>query len=121
MPEAWGSVWQCGKCCHRHSCAYGRARAARRNRRLGTELCGDGAQRSGSSCRIRIGARKIARFYQRLVFKDVSAFFSCTVERSMKVLVLHSELGVLRGGGENFTRNLFAAFAERGHSVAAAF
>ena len=39
----------------------------------------------------------------------------------MKVLVLHSELGVLRGGGENFTRNLFAAFAERGHSVAAAF
>ena len=39
----------------------------------------------------------------------------------MKVLVLQSELGVLRGGGENFTRNLFTAFAERGHSVAAAF
>jgi len=39
----------------------------------------------------------------------------------MRVLVLHSELGVLRGGGENFTRNLFVAFAERGHSVAAAF
>src|SRR5215475_9094251 len=39
----------------------------------------------------------------------------------MKVLVLHSELGVLRGGGENFTRNLFAAFAARGHHVAAAF
>jgi len=39
----------------------------------------------------------------------------------MNVLVLHSELGVLRGGGENFTRNLFAAFAERGHGVAAAF
>ena len=39
----------------------------------------------------------------------------------MNVLVLHSELGVLRGGGENFTRNLFAAFAERGHRVAAAF
>jgi glycosyltransferase involved in cell wall biosynthesis len=37
------------------------------------------------------------------------------------VLVLHSELGVLRGGGENFTRNLFAAFARRGHHVAAAF
>ena len=39
----------------------------------------------------------------------------------MKVLVLHSELGVLRGGGENFTRNLFTAFAERGHEVSAAF
>lgn len=39
----------------------------------------------------------------------------------MKLLVLHSELGVLRGGGENFSRNLFSAFAERGHSVAAAF
>lgn len=39
----------------------------------------------------------------------------------MNVLVLHSELGVLRGGGENFTRNLFTAFAGRGHRVAAAF
>jgi glycosyltransferase involved in cell wall biosynthesis len=39
----------------------------------------------------------------------------------MKVLVLQSELGVLRGGGENFTRNLFTAFAERGHHVMAAF
>jgi glycosyltransferase involved in cell wall biosynthesis len=39
----------------------------------------------------------------------------------MRVLVLHSELGVLRGGGENFTRNLFGAFAGRGHYVAAAF
>jgi glycosyltransferase involved in cell wall biosynthesis len=39
----------------------------------------------------------------------------------MKILVLHSELGVLRGGGENFTRNLFTAFAERGHRVMAAF
>src|SRR6266849_8834336 len=39
----------------------------------------------------------------------------------MKVLVLHSELGVLRGGGENVTRNLFPAFAERGHRVMAAF
>jgi len=39
----------------------------------------------------------------------------------MRVLVLHSELGVLRGGGENFTRNLFEAFVERGHFVAAAF
>jgi glycosyltransferase involved in cell wall biosynthesis len=28
---------------------------------------------------------------------------------------------VLRGGGENFTRNLFTAFAARGHRVAAAF
>jgi glycosyltransferase involved in cell wall biosynthesis len=39
----------------------------------------------------------------------------------MKVLVLHSELGVLRGGGENFSRNLFSSFAQRGHRVAAAF
>ena len=39
----------------------------------------------------------------------------------MNVLVLHSELGVLRGGGENFSRNLFTAFAERGHRIAAAF
>jgi glycosyltransferase involved in cell wall biosynthesis len=39
----------------------------------------------------------------------------------MRVLVLHSELGVLRGGGENFTRNLFTAFIKRGHRVAAAF
>jgi glycosyltransferase involved in cell wall biosynthesis len=39
----------------------------------------------------------------------------------MNVLVVHSELGVLRGGGENFTRNLFAAFAQRGHNVSAAF
>jgi glycosyltransferase involved in cell wall biosynthesis len=39
----------------------------------------------------------------------------------MKVLVLHSELGVLRGGGENVTRNLFPAFARRGHRVMAAF
>src|SRR5438445_430440 len=39
----------------------------------------------------------------------------------MNVLILHSELGVLRGGGENFTRNLFRAFARRGHRVAAAF
>ena len=39
----------------------------------------------------------------------------------MNLLVLHSELGVLRGGGENFTRNLFRAFAARGHRVAAAF
>jgi glycosyltransferase involved in cell wall biosynthesis len=39
----------------------------------------------------------------------------------MKVLVLHSELGVLRGGGENVTRHLFSAFASRGHCVHAAF
>ena len=39
----------------------------------------------------------------------------------MKILVVHSELGVLRGGGENFTRSLFLAFAERGHDVSAAF
>lgn len=39
----------------------------------------------------------------------------------MNILVVHSELGVLRGGGENFTRNLFSAFAKRGHTVAATF
>jgi glycosyltransferase involved in cell wall biosynthesis len=39
----------------------------------------------------------------------------------MKILVLHSELGVLRGGGENFTKNLFSSFAESGHDVSAAF
>jgi glycosyltransferase involved in cell wall biosynthesis len=39
----------------------------------------------------------------------------------MRILVLHSELGVLRGGGENFTRNLFDAFHKRGHQVVAAF
>jgi glycosyltransferase involved in cell wall biosynthesis len=39
----------------------------------------------------------------------------------MKVLVLHSELGVLRGGGETVTKNLFTAFADRGHYVAAGF
>ena len=39
----------------------------------------------------------------------------------MKILVLQSELGVLRGGGENFTKNLFTAFRERGHEVVAAF
>lgn len=39
----------------------------------------------------------------------------------MNILVVQSELGVLRGGGENFTRNLFAAFAQRGHQVTATF
>jgi glycosyltransferase involved in cell wall biosynthesis len=39
----------------------------------------------------------------------------------MKILVIHSELGVLRGGGENFTKNLFTAFAQRGHDVSATF
>jgi glycosyltransferase involved in cell wall biosynthesis len=39
----------------------------------------------------------------------------------VKILVVHSELGVLRGGGENFTRNLFLAFAKRGHDVSATF
>lgn len=39
----------------------------------------------------------------------------------MKLLVIHSELGVLRGGGENFTRNLFSAFAARGHNIKATF
>ena len=40
---------------------------------------------------------------------------------TLKLLVLHSELGVLRGGGENFTRGLFTALAERGHHISAAF
>lgn len=39
----------------------------------------------------------------------------------MNILVLHSELGVLRGGGEYFTRNLFSEFLKRGHHVSAAF
>jgi glycosyltransferase involved in cell wall biosynthesis len=39
----------------------------------------------------------------------------------MKILVLHAELGILRGGGENFTRNLFVEFSKRGHQVSAAF
>ena len=39
----------------------------------------------------------------------------------MRLLVLHSLLGVLRGGGENFTRSLFDAFSERGHRTTAAF
>src|SRR5262245_54673026 len=39
----------------------------------------------------------------------------------MNVLILHSELGVLRGGGANFTRSLFPAFATKGDHMAAAF
>ena len=39
----------------------------------------------------------------------------------MKILVLHAELGILRGGGENFTRNLFVEFSKRGHEVCAVF
>jgi glycosyltransferase involved in cell wall biosynthesis len=39
----------------------------------------------------------------------------------VNVLVLHSELGVLWGGGETFTTSLFVAFARRGHRVTAAF
>ena len=39
----------------------------------------------------------------------------------MRLLVLHSQLGTLRGGGENFSRNLFTSFAARGHQVQAAF
>jgi len=39
----------------------------------------------------------------------------------LKILILHSELGVLRGGGENYTRNLFSEFLKRGHQVSAAF
>lgn len=39
----------------------------------------------------------------------------------MKILILHSELGVLQGGGENYTRNLFAEIVKRGHQVSATF
>lgn len=39
----------------------------------------------------------------------------------MRLLVLHSQLGTLRGGGENFSRNLFSAFVALGHEVRAAF
>lgn len=39
----------------------------------------------------------------------------------MTILLLQSELGRLRGGGENFTRNLFATMARRGHRMEAAF
>jgi glycosyltransferase involved in cell wall biosynthesis len=39
----------------------------------------------------------------------------------VNVLVLHSELGMLRGGGENFVKNLFSEFARRGHQVHCAF
>jgi len=39
----------------------------------------------------------------------------------MRILVVHSELGVLRGGGENVTRNLFEVLAKRGHKIAATF
>jgi glycosyltransferase involved in cell wall biosynthesis len=39
----------------------------------------------------------------------------------MRLLVLHSQLGTLRGGGENFSRNLFTAFASLGHRVQVAF
>jgi glycosyltransferase involved in cell wall biosynthesis len=39
----------------------------------------------------------------------------------LDILILHSELGVLRGGGENFSRSLFTAFENRGHDIAAAF
>jgi len=44
-----------------------------------------------------------------------------TASHLMKILVVHSQLGVLRGGGENFTRNLFGALVARGHEVSAAF
>ena len=43
------------------------------------------------------------------------------VVTGVKLLILHSELGVLRGGGENFTRNLFTVMTKRGHEVSAAF
>jgi glycosyltransferase involved in cell wall biosynthesis len=39
----------------------------------------------------------------------------------MRILVLHAQLGTLRGGGENFTRNLFTSFVTFGHRATAAF
>ena len=39
----------------------------------------------------------------------------------LRLLVLHSELGVLRGGGENFTRNLIRHLSVRGHEISVAF
>ena len=39
----------------------------------------------------------------------------------LRLLVLHSELGVLRGGGENFTRNLIRQLSSRGHEISVAF
>jgi glycosyltransferase involved in cell wall biosynthesis len=39
----------------------------------------------------------------------------------VRILILQSELGVLRGGGENFTRNLFDRLSRRGHRISAAF
>jgi glycosyltransferase involved in cell wall biosynthesis len=39
----------------------------------------------------------------------------------MRVLVLHAELGTLRGGGETFSRHLFESLVALGHDVRAAF
>jgi len=39
----------------------------------------------------------------------------------MRLLVLHAELGTLRGGGETFTRHLLESFAGLGHEIRAAF
>lgn len=52
---------------------------------------------------------------------EVATPGSRTPRTSMNVLVLHSELGVLWGGGETFTTSLFEAFVRRGHRVSAAF
>jgi glycosyltransferase involved in cell wall biosynthesis len=35
----------------------------------------------------------------------------------MRILWLHSELGLLAGGGENFSRQLISALLERGHQI----
>jgi glycosyltransferase involved in cell wall biosynthesis len=58
--------------------------------------------------------------FRRLILTDGLAKGKDSV-RIMKILILHSELGVLRGGGETVTRNLFSALAKRGHRIAAAF
>jgi glycosyltransferase involved in cell wall biosynthesis len=39
----------------------------------------------------------------------------------MRILALHAEFGTLRGGGESFSRNLFAALVARGHHIKVAF
>jgi glycosyltransferase involved in cell wall biosynthesis len=39
----------------------------------------------------------------------------------LRILALHAEFGTLRGGGESFSRNLFASLAALGHQVTVAF
>jgi glycosyltransferase involved in cell wall biosynthesis len=39
----------------------------------------------------------------------------------MRILFIHSELGVLAGGGENFSRHLMTALRQRGHRISVVF